>query len=138
MNQNRLWKGSNATGPTEVVENPRTCCTSSAPPNAAIAALANVAVTLHDVHFDVTREQVFTPSRQAEHVVDSLDRQVKLTYFYQAQYGQHPVTDRYPEEADHYGLKITHLVLPIEDHNLRAFNKLLWIQNDLITRHYAK
>ncbi len=51
----------------------------------AIAALANVAVTLHDVHFDLTREQVFTPSRQAEHVVDSLDRQVKLTYFYQAQ-----------------------------------------------------
>jgi hypothetical protein len=51
----------------------------------AIAALANVAVTLHDVHFDLTREQVFTPSRQAEHVVDSLDRPVKLTYFYQAQ-----------------------------------------------------
>jgi hypothetical protein len=51
------------------------------------------------------------------------------TYFYQARYGQHPVTDRYPEEADHYGLKVTHLVLPIEDHNLRAFNKLKWIYN---------
>jgi hypothetical protein len=52
---------------------------------ATIAALANVALTLHDVHFDLTREQVFTPSRQAQHVVDSLDQRVQLTYFYQAQ-----------------------------------------------------
>jgi len=51
----------------------------------AIAALANVALALHDAHFDLTRERVFTPSRQAEQVVDSLDQQVKLTYFYQAQ-----------------------------------------------------
>ena len=51
----------------------------------AIAALANVALALHDVHFDLTRERVFTPSRQAESVVDALDRPVKLTYFYQAQ-----------------------------------------------------
>jgi hypothetical protein len=51
----------------------------------AVAALAAIALTLHDVHFDLTREQVFTPSRQAEHVVDSLERPVKLTYFYQAQ-----------------------------------------------------
>ena len=51
----------------------------------AVGALANVALSLHDVHFDLTREQVFTPSRQAEQVVDSLDQQVKLTYFYQAQ-----------------------------------------------------
>jgi len=51
----------------------------------AIAALANAALALHDVHFDLTRERVFTPSRQAEAVVDSLARPVKLTYFYQAQ-----------------------------------------------------
>jgi hypothetical protein len=51
----------------------------------AIAALANVALALHDVHFDLTREHVFTPSRQAEQVVDALERPVMLTYFYQAQ-----------------------------------------------------
>ena len=50
-----------------------------------VAALANVALVLHDVHFDLTREQVFTPSRQAENVVDALGQDVTLTYFYQAQ-----------------------------------------------------
>jgi hypothetical protein len=50
-----------------------------------VAALANVALALHDVHFDLTREQVFTPSRQAENVVDALRQDVRLTYFYQAQ-----------------------------------------------------
>ncbi|HZI40399.1 MAG TPA: Gldg family protein [Gemmatimonadaceae bacterium] len=50
-----------------------------------IAALANVALALHDVHFDLTRERVFTPSRQAQHVVDALDQHVELTYFYQPQ-----------------------------------------------------
>jgi gliding motility-associatede transport system auxiliary component len=50
-----------------------------------LAALANVALVLHDAHFDLTRESVFTPSRQAEDVVDRLRRDVKLTYFYQAQ-----------------------------------------------------
>jgi gliding motility-associatede transport system auxiliary component len=50
-----------------------------------VAALANVGLVLHDVHFDLTRERVFTPSRQAENVVDALRRDVKLTYFYQAQ-----------------------------------------------------
>jgi gliding motility-associatede transport system auxiliary component len=50
-----------------------------------LAALANVALVLHDAHFDLTREGVFTPSKQAEHVVDRLDRDVNLTYFYQAQ-----------------------------------------------------
>jgi len=49
------------------------------------AALANVALVLHDVHFDLTREGVFTPSKQAETVVDRLHEDVKLTYFYQAQ-----------------------------------------------------
>ena len=52
---------------------------------AALAALANVALFFHDVHFDLTRERVFTPSRQAQQLVDELDRPVALTYFYQAQ-----------------------------------------------------
>jgi hypothetical protein len=50
-----------------------------------VAALANVALMLHDVHFDLTREQVFTPSRQAQDVVDALRQDVKITYFYQPQ-----------------------------------------------------
>jgi len=33
--------------------------------------------------FDLTREQVFTPSHQAEEVVDGLAQDVKLTYFHQ-------------------------------------------------------
>src|SRR4029453_1575803 len=48
-------------------------------------ALANAALVLHDAHFDLTREGVFTPSKQAERVVDRLTRDVRLTYFYQAQ-----------------------------------------------------
>src|SRR3989454_2574556 len=51
----------------------------------SVAVLANVALVLHDVHFDLTREGVFTPSRQAENVVDALRQDVKLTYFYQSQ-----------------------------------------------------
>src|SRR5690242_20356399 len=50
-----------------------------------VGALANVALVLHDVHFDLTREGVFTPSAQAERVVDRLGQDVKLTYFYQSQ-----------------------------------------------------
>jgi hypothetical protein len=50
-----------------------------------LMALANVALVLHDAHFDLTREGVFTPSPQAENVVDRLGRDVKLTYFYQSQ-----------------------------------------------------
>jgi gliding motility-associatede transport system auxiliary component len=51
----------------------------------ALTALANVALVLHDAHFDLTREGVFTPSPQAENVIDRLRQDVKLTYFYQAQ-----------------------------------------------------
>jgi hypothetical protein len=51
----------------------------------ALVTLANVALVLHDVHFDLTREGVFTPSQQAENVVDQLRRDVKLTYFYHSQ-----------------------------------------------------
>jgi ABC-type uncharacterized transport system len=50
-----------------------------------LVALANVALVLHDAHFDLTREGVFTPSKQAGNVVDRLSRDVKLTYFYQSQ-----------------------------------------------------
>jgi hypothetical protein len=50
-----------------------------------VAALANVALVRHDAHFDLTRERTFTPSHQAEDVVDSLRQDVKLTYFYQPQ-----------------------------------------------------
>ena len=45
-------------------------------------ALANVALILHDVHVDLTRDRAFTPSRQAEDVVRSLTQDVHLTYFY--------------------------------------------------------
>jgi hypothetical protein len=35
-----------------------------------------------------------------------------------------PLTRRYPEEADSYGLKIAHLLLPTNDHNFRPFANL--------------
>ena len=40
------------------------------------------------------------------------------TFRYQWENGRNPVTDRMPEEADSYGMKIAHLILPIPDHNL--------------------
>jgi hypothetical protein len=46
------------------------------------------------------------------------------TFLYQWKYGKNPVTDRFPEEADSYGMKIAHLVLPIPDHNLRVLANL--------------
>jgi hypothetical protein len=49
-----------------------------------VALLANVALFRHDAHLDLTRERTFTPSDQADAVVRSLDRDVTLTYFYQA------------------------------------------------------
>lgn len=49
------------------------------------AFLANVALFGHDAYFDLTRERRFTPSPEAEAVVRSLARDVKLTYFYHAQ-----------------------------------------------------
>ena len=57
----------------------------------AIAVLANLALTLHDVHFDVTVEKRHTPSPAAVAVVDGIDRPVKLTYLYQ---GQDPAAQR--------------------------------------------
>ncbi|MEO8039455.1 MAG: GldG family protein [Betaproteobacteria bacterium] len=51
----------------------------------AIGALAVIGLALHDVHFDLTRERIFTPSERALQVVDRLDRPVKLTYFFQGE-----------------------------------------------------
>ncbi|MEO8008710.1 MAG: Gldg family protein [Betaproteobacteria bacterium] len=51
----------------------------------AVTVLANFALSLHDVHVDLTREKVFTPAALALEVVDRLQRPVKLTYFYQGQ-----------------------------------------------------
>ena len=50
-----------------------------------VAALANVAIVLHDVHIDLTREKTYTPSQQAMKVVVELDQPVALTYFLRAQ-----------------------------------------------------
>jgi hypothetical protein len=50
-----------------------------------ICVFANVALVLHDAHLDLTREKVYTPSAAAMRVVDELDREVSLTYFYHAQ-----------------------------------------------------
>jgi hypothetical protein len=51
---------------------------------AVLATLAaNVAVYRHDAHLDFTREQAFTPSREAQDVVRSLQEPVELVYFYQ-------------------------------------------------------
>src|SRR5205814_7043015 len=49
-----------------------------------VVALANVALVLHDAHFDLTREGVFTPSPQAESVVDRRRQAVKRTHSYHA------------------------------------------------------
>ena len=51
----------------------------------AVAVLANVAIVLHDVHIDLTREKAYTPSQQAMKVVEELQRPVALTYFLRAQ-----------------------------------------------------
>jgi hypothetical protein len=51
------------------------------------------------------------------------------TYLYQAKCGKHPITTRFPEEADYYGLKVAHLILPTEDHNLRVLNEVKWLYN---------
>ena len=50
-----------------------------------IAVLANVALTLHDAHFDLTREKVYTPSAAAMRAIDDLTREVTVTYFYRSQ-----------------------------------------------------
>jgi hypothetical protein len=51
----------------------------------AVSVLANVALTLHDLHVDLTRERVYTPSARALKVVEELREPVRLTYFYRGQ-----------------------------------------------------
>src|SRR3954454_12773432 len=50
-----------------------------------LCALANVALTLHDGHVDLTREKIYTPSAAAMRVVEGLGREVRVTYFYHSQ-----------------------------------------------------
>src|SRR6185369_4416013 len=52
---------------------------------ATVTVLANSAIILHDLHLDLTREKIFTPSSQAMAVVEQLKQPVKLTYFYRGQ-----------------------------------------------------
>jgi hypothetical protein len=65
-----------------------------------VAALASTAIILHDVHIDLTREKIFTPSPQAMKVVDDLQVPVRLTYFYR---GQDPGGRRLKEVLDVMG-----------------------------------
>lgn len=46
------------------------------------------------------------------------------TVLYQAKFGSNPITNRYPYEADLYGLKLIHLLLPCNDHNFTPFATL--------------
>jgi hypothetical protein len=46
------------------------------------------------------------------------------SFLYQSKYGTNPITDRFPEEAESYGLKLAHLLLPANDHNFRPFATL--------------
>jgi len=50
-----------------------------------VTVLANTAIILHDLHLDLTREKIFTPSGQAMAVVEQLKQPVKLTYFYRGE-----------------------------------------------------
>ena len=53
--------------------------------SAIVLFVANAALISHDMHIDLTREKVFTPSQRALDVVDHLERDVRLTWFYQAE-----------------------------------------------------
>jgi hypothetical protein len=50
-----------------------------------LAIFANMALYRHDLQFDLTREQAFTPSAEAQQIVRGLGQPVQLTYFYQKQ-----------------------------------------------------
>ncbi len=49
---------------------------------AGVCVLSNVALYLHDGHIDVTREKIYTPSAAAMRVMETLERDVQVTYFY--------------------------------------------------------
>ncbi|MBK8015485.1 MAG: Gldg family protein [Betaproteobacteria bacterium] len=51
---------------------------------AAVLFVANAALVSRDTHIDLTRERVFTPSQRALEVADQIDRDVQLTWFFQA------------------------------------------------------
>ena len=54
------------------------------------------------------------------------------TFAYQAKYGKHTApTERYSEEAELYGLKLTQLLLPIDDHRLKVFAEMKASYNSL-------
>jgi hypothetical protein len=65
-----------------------------------VAALANVALSLHDAQIDLTRAKVFTPAQQALAVVDRLEQPVTLTYFFP---GQDPNGQRAKEIVESMG-----------------------------------
>jgi hypothetical protein len=50
------------------------------------------------------------------------------TVVYQIKHGRNPITDRQAHEADNYGLKLGHLLLPTNDHNFQPFatTRALW------------
>jgi ABC-type uncharacterized transport system len=51
----------------------------------AVTLLANMALYRHDLQFDLTRGQAFTPSAEAQEIVRGLTQPVQLTFFYQKQ-----------------------------------------------------
>jgi len=51
----------------------------------AVTVLANIALYRHDAQFDLTRERAFTPSPEAQQIVQALNQPVQLTFFYQKQ-----------------------------------------------------
>jgi ABC-type uncharacterized transport system involved in gliding motility auxiliary subunit len=51
----------------------------------AVTIGANMALYRHDLQFDLTREQAFTPSAEAQEIVRGLTQPVQLTFFYQKQ-----------------------------------------------------
>jgi gliding motility-associatede transport system auxiliary component len=71
-----------------------------------LVAVANAALVLHSAYLDLTREKVFTPSEQAMKVVDALQRNVDLTYFYQ---GQDPSGQRMKDVLEVMGHRNAHL-----------------------------
>ena len=51
----------------------------------AATLAANVALYKHDAHYDLTREQAYTPAPETLRIVQGLAQDVDLTYFYQKQ-----------------------------------------------------
>ena len=51
----------------------------------AVAVLANLALTVNDAHFDLTREKAYTPSGTALQAVADVASLVSIAYFYRSQ-----------------------------------------------------